>query len=651
MDFTSNPQQLHNSTTVWTQPQSDEQRRYYSKHAAEKRVFGIIATVFQGAHGFIAFAAWTAIFTWVLKVVPLLLPLAPFLAGFTLIALHVLFRTTWQTYWYDRLDDDPNTDSPVWVPAVILALLLFAEVQGAKQYLSNQVKPPEQQGTEQIDAYHATTIASIEQGHRNEVANIEAVYKAKIAPLDRQIYAARRSASSTDDDAARRSARSRVASLQSQRDQVLAEKAAALEKALTQATALKTSEYNRKGKAVSAVDEHNAREQSRFQADLGNVDSYAWILSVSLLLLIAGLSYRGVRINVKSGIIPLRNYTVLDAHGSIPERIWTAIADAFNRRSLQFAVFLHRMLSPRKAITSFDGTVVARPGTYNTPGGFFPEGHRPAEPVILKTQDEAAREVLAKMAANPDIRLTPDEVRAEIATAMTTNGHYKDLPLQGGKKHEAPAAPQAQAAGATRPEPAPLPSYDEDLQQWKGRVNAQLGKYDEFHRTGQKAMAAAVQDYLFTDLHSPIVKQGKRLRLEWGIKDGEFKVRHLDRQHFVPLAEISQAALLAPSPAPYAAPDDDDLFKQNIDLFKQKIQPHTDEAGKVIGIKYLKKDQTWTTYDYNTVRGQWGIYLSRSKRGEVSEAVQAGLEKWQYAMSLFEEGRRELRDNLQPITA
>ena len=183
MDFSPNNQisgHLHKSTTVWTQPATDEQRSYYSKHAAEKRVFGWITTLLQTAHGAVAFAAWTAIYLWVFKNIPFLLPTAPFLAGGTLIALHILFRTTWQTYWYDRLDDDPNTDSPIWVHIAIIILLLGAEIQGARQYLAGQVAPIERHNTDDIDGAYRTEAASIEQAYRNDAAAITDLYKTRL---------------------------------------------------------------------------------------------------------------------------------------------------------------------------------------------------------------------------------------------------------------------------------------------------------------------------------------------------------------------------------------------------------------------------------------------------------------------------------------
>jgi len=656
MDFSPNQQNsghLHNSTTVWTQPQTDEQRRYYSKHAAEKRVFGWITTLLQTAHGAIAFAAWTAIYLWVFKNIPFMLPTAPFLAGGTLVALHILFRTTWQTYWYDKLDDDPNTDSPVWVPLAIIVLLLGAEVQGASKYLEAQVAPVAEKTTEQTDKEHATTVASIEQAYSNDVAAITDLYKAKLAPIDRRIYSLRSRSTDTDDD--RRTNRRNIAAAQAQRDQVLTEKAAALEKALITATDARSKAVARRDQALAVIDTHNAGELARYTADMGSVSTYAWVLSVGLLLLIAGLSYRAVRINVKSGILPLRNYTVLDAHGSIAERLFTAFGDAANRRGLQFAVWIHRLLSPKEAITSFDGNVVAKPGTYNTPSGFFPPDFQPQEPVHIKTEEEAAREVLEKLAANPGVTLTPQQIRQEVALSLRTNGEYRNMPLG---KPEAPAGPAAQPAGAAaRQQPAPTPTYAEMLDYWRRMVLAQLAECDRLLQAGKPI--DAIQDYIFTDQMSPIVKEGNRLRLVWGVKDADVVVRHLDRDHFVKLENLTEQTLLSPIEPrnePVIAAEDDELFKQKPNLFKQKIQAHRDDTGLVIGIKYQKENGTWTTYAYPAVRAQYQIYLQRAQKGEVTAAVSDGLEKWEYAMTLFPAGRsvvhadRAGRANVEVIT-
>lgn len=426
-------QNLHNSTTVWSQPNSEQQKKYYSKHAAEKRVFSWISAVLQGAHGVLAFAAWVAIFGWVLASVPSAYFLVPTLACLVLFALHVLLRTTWQTFWYDRLDDDENTDSPIWVPIVVFALLLLCEQQGASMFLAAKVKAPEKQGTEAVEKAHGEVVTAIDAAYTAKKTEISALYNQRIAVVtrsyDAKIRAARRK--SATDDSAKRAVNNHVASLNAQKEAEVApialKKADALEAAFNQSESRHGSESGRRQAAVTSIDNNNAEEVSRYRNEMGNVGKYSWIISLSLLGLIGGLLYRIVKINVESGILPLRNYTILDAHGSVAERIFTAFSDAFNRRGLQFAVAIHRWLSPHKAITSFDGTVISKPGTYNTPSGFFPP--TPS----LKDADDILRQKVARKlmeaAEAGELVITPELLTRELEKAKKQNGSYHNTPL------------------------------------------------------------------------------------------------------------------------------------------------------------------------------------------------------------------------------
>lgn len=423
---------------MWSQPTTDAERKYYSTHAPKRRVYGVIMTVLQGTHGALAFAAWSAVFVWALGKfagdVPMLITT---LALGSLLAFHILFRVTWETFWYDRLDKDPNTDSSIFIPLVLFLLLLFIEQRGAALFLQGQIESPVAVDTHPIESEHSTTLASIEQNYKNEKSEILATFKARESAVtikyDRAIAAERRRLNSADTPADRRAINGRIASLNAQRDNalapVLAQKADALQRALDNYTSRRNAETTRRDQSVAGITSTNQAEMMRYQTEMSSVHGYAWILSLSLLLLISALGYARVRINVKSGIIPLRNYTVLDAHGSTIERLATAFGDAFNRRSQQFAVWLHRSLSPKDPITSFDGTVVARPGTYNTPDGFFQTDETPHPPV---SDQEAIMKVLAKSREH-GVNLSADDFLAEMEKARKMNGSYASAPFPPGK--------------------------------------------------------------------------------------------------------------------------------------------------------------------------------------------------------------------------
>ncbi len=629
---------------MWTQPVSDEQKRYYSKHSPKRQVYGWIMSLLQTAHGFLAFAAWTSVYFWVFQSAPQFLWLAPVLSVTTLFALHILFRTSWDTFWYDRLDDDPETDSSIFIPLTIIALLFFAEFNGAKLYLEKQVKPIQQVDAATIETGHANEMASLEKSYSNDKAEIIAIYAAKekaaVVAIDRHIRNASRKGEPTGSLYAQRA--SIIAPIQ-------ATKASSLEKAFAKLDEAKTASTGRKSNLVAQVDNQNSNEVNRHTTELGNVSTYAWILSACLLSLIAMLGYARVRINVKSGILPLRTYTVLDAHGSFIERFATAFGDALNRRALQLAVWFHRMLSPKKALTSFDGTVVAQPGQYNTPEGFFPQ------PTLPQAADEEALlrskvfQKVLKEATNGGITVTKEMLEKELAAAKTQNGTYLSRPLG---KTEPSIQPSAKGEGSPIAPADPIPSNDRALKMWRQRVLDQVKAYDACIIGGDPVQAKAHNDYLFNSLQ-PISKEAMRLEIQYGVLPNEPEVMVWRRDypnHKIPLSQLSESALRSPinGDDEESAGEPEELFKQNPNLFKQQILPQMDSDGKVIGIKYQKKGGEWSAMSYAAVVATWKIYKDRATK-KPSIATKQGLEKWDYAMQLFDEGRAELRENLVAI--
>jgi hypothetical protein len=627
-----NPHQ-NTSTTMWTQPRTPEQQRYYSKHSPKRKVYGWIMTLLQTAHGFLAFAAWTAVYIWVFKAAPQFMWIAPILSISTLFALHVLFRTTWETFWYDRLDDDPETDSSVFMPVAILILLLFAEINGATMYLSNQVKPIERVDASPIEGQHATTIASMERSYGNDKAEILSLYKEKersaTASIDRQIRAANARGEKTG-------------ALQSRRAQLLspiqAAKMQALEAAYQRFSQSKTSEVARRESAVTQVDNQNATEVARYTGELGNVGTYAWVLSVALLSLIAGLGYARVRINVKSGILPLRNYTVLDAHGSIIERFATAFGDVINRRSLQLAVWVHKLLSPSNVLTSFDGTVVSKPGSYNTPKGFFNNTQLHDFPQAADSDALLRSKVFEKLFAeskNGGVQISEQLLNDELDKARSQNGTYKFQPLG---KLEPSTAP---ASGEGQPHPIAVhtPSFDEQLQYWASRVMTQVAAYDAAIMSGNVAQAKEHESFI-NNPTGTIRKEALRLGIEYGIIENEPEIMvwlKSNPSQKVQISQLTEQALngtISETDSQPATGEEEELFKQSINLFKQSIEPQLDALGNVIGVKYKKRGGDWVVYALPQVEAFARTYTERASK-KPSPATKMGLAKWQYALGLF----------------
>lgn len=620
MDFIQNSgQNPKKSTTVWSQPSTPEQEKYFSKHAAERRVFGVISAFLQGAHGFLAFASFSAIFAWGVQSAPALSFLIPIASVATLVALHMLFRTTWSTYWYDKLDADDKTDSPIWVPVAIMGLLLIVEVNGASMFLENQVKPVSKQGTEQVDQSYSSIVSAIESDFAAETAQINSLFadktKAAAAPFERQIKSLSRKANQGDSYA-----KSQTASLKAQRDRtlepIMAAKTAAIEAAMAKKTARKDAEDSRRLSAVTIIDNHNFGEVSRYISQTGSVNTYAWLLSVVLLTIISALLYRLVCINVKSGILPLRNYTVLDAHGSVLERLFTALSDAFNRQGLRVAVGIHRYLSPKGAITSFDGTVVATPGSYNTPDGFFPPSPTPPAP-------ERRRITLD----NPVPGTSP--LRSNMAGSANVRGSYMGSdPL-----------PEARVA-PTSPTPE---SEDKLLQNLAARIQGQVSRYDHAMASGDQVGATEAISYL-NNPSGPIRTEAKRLGIEFGVEGGDDEVvawRPENPSHKVPLSLLTEAALNA-GDEQNAGKEPDIRFKSDLNQFSEEIK--LIRNGDLIGISYRKEDGRWSPLGIAAVRSRLKIAAKNASEEDPSPKVLRSHAKWAYAMGLIEEAQKHVAE-------
>lgn len=362
----------NSTTTMWSRPMTPEQERFYSKHSPKLAVFGWAITVKQIAHTLLALGAWMQIYSWATRAMPFMQPLALPVSLLVLYTLHKVFEVTWTTYWYDRLDNDDRTDSSVYLPVLVLLVLFITEQQGAKMWMASQVKPAQYQDDTKVNSETEAQIAQANQIKAEAIASIEASYKpliaAKAARYDREIAAWSKKPSISDKDAA--FIRQNVAAWERKKDAAIAElqskKAAEImsangahQESIRQITGRKTTLLQR-------IDDANGKETQRVESDHTHVAISSWIISVFLVLGIAGLKYSQVRINVKSGILPVRQFTDLDQHGSVFEQLVVAFSDIFKRRGVQLASWIHEKGSPSKPIRTIDGSVTIEPGNYNS---------------------------------------------------------------------------------------------------------------------------------------------------------------------------------------------------------------------------------------------------------------------------------------------
>lgn len=433
---------------MWTVPNSVEQKAYFSKHAEKRRVFGWAQTLFQTGHFFLAYSFWVAIFTSALAGIinppgwwgigSLALGL---LGGGVLMILHSTFRVTWSTYWYDRLDDDPNTDSSIFLPILILVLLLLSEQQGAKVFLQNKVAPVAEQSTAEADAALDAKSTALAADYEKGKADLATFYAERerdaTAKTDRSIAEWSRKTVYSDND--RAFVNRNLASLSSQRMKIMDGVRAEREKDFTalrnEKTAAKQRAEGRHEAATSLILKKNAGEVARFETDMAQTGSHSWLISTVLLALIAALGYVRVRINVKSGILPVRNFTAIDQHGGWSEQIGTVLGDAWKRNVMVAATKMHKKLSPAEVHT-IDGTLIAKASDYNSQR--LPDSAPSIQPPL--ELDALLEKVRKKHGEN----LTGVQLAGELRLAATHNGSYLTI----GKKSERGAADQPSATDA-----------------------------------------------------------------------------------------------------------------------------------------------------------------------------------------------------------
>jgi hypothetical protein len=585
------------STTVYSVPTTPEEQRYYSKHSPKRKVYGIAQFFFQIAHIALAFSAWSAIFTYALENFGSSPIISGLLAAVTLFVLHLIFRTTWESYWYDKLDNDPNTDSSPILPVVIILLLLITEQQGAAIIFKGAVKKEQHKDAAPVVEGTNAEINSLRQLFAETEKQINAKYApiiaAKTAKIDARIGEAQRRTAISDNDIAYK--RRTIASLKASRAEAVS--AIEMQKAAEIATAAEKKDnaianiQSRKEAGLATITEYNNRETTRYQSEVSQAGGLAWLVSTVLILIICILGYAKVRINVKSGILPIRTFTELDQHGGVFELIGVAVGDAFKRRATQYTTLLHRKLSPSESITTIDGTVITTPGTYNnfdvqnlSPVANVPPADRLATAVDMEQRLRTAEMILLRAvakikAAEGDYKIDEwivlNDYRQKLCNAGIISIVKDDLVLCLEGEMSFGEMCQKYPYPPSKKEPTPTPPATSKQPEYDAVYNAKP----------------------LSDLPEGFEHQA----------DGTI------------------------------------LFKQDYTLFKQQ----KDEQGRVVGLLYKGTKSDWTTLGYAQVLSYFNTYKKRAQN-EASDASQHGLAKWSWAISLFEDSNKN-SETIKPI--
>lgn len=428
MSHSSSNIQTATTTATWSHPQTQEQITYFSKHAAERDMYGWAATIMQLIHGAVDFIAIRALIgrglsrflgeeSFIISI----------LACAIIFVLHSVMRVSWETYWYDKLDEKEETDSSVFPTLITACLLIAMGFLGARQVMHQTINAPAMLSDSTYDNTARATMASNEAKSKSVASEIAAAYdasaKAVKAKYNAQIkqYTSRKQTT----DADRAYVRKMVAPLERNRDTevaaIQAEKAEKLTALATGRMASDMSATARKDTILTKIAALNAAELRRVEEEKAMVNKFSAGFAFVLIVIVLFILYKRVRINVKSGIMPQRNFTKLQQHGGVWSHIGTAIGDGISRQGYALGTALHRLISPR-GITELDDRLYLKEGNYQAPRGGSSTGAVNLSSAGVSNSaatypPDLVAEVLAKM-QQQNRALTAEQLESELRAAQ-----------------------------------------------------------------------------------------------------------------------------------------------------------------------------------------------------------------------------------------
>lgn len=413
----------NSSISRWTRPSTPEEQQYYSTHSSERNMYGYAATALQILHAAIDFAYMRILVGWgIARFLGEDSVFIDIIAITAILVLHAILRVSWSTYWYDKLDDRTETDSSIWLPLIVAAIIVAVGFQGSQKMMHSMIGGPEMMSDSSLNAStnaaittnaasNAADIAEIKSAYADRIKGIKRKYNAQISQYNRKALT----------DADRQYIRTKVAPIQREMEAELSQIEAEKTEKILQLTNSKInsdqSVRSRTDTILRKMAALNAAELDRVEQERRSVGQYAWFVSLFLVIVIMYILYKRVRINAKSGIFPVRDFTMMQEHGSVIERIITAFTDAMSRRGYAFGTWLHKFLSPAK-MDDLDTRLIVKESTYQD---------RKSHKGI--TREEAIKKVLQKMDRD-GVALYPNEFEDEVQKAITQNGTYFDTPLK-----------------------------------------------------------------------------------------------------------------------------------------------------------------------------------------------------------------------------
>ncbi len=361
---------------TWSEPTTDRQKVYFSKHAPERKLFSWFLWALLGIWAIADFYGFQMLFT---EHLPALDRFKNIVTVAILLVLHYSLYITAKTYWFATLDDGlaetaeekaqaAKTDATPWIPLTITLLMLFASREGSKALLQSMAPVATIATTTGADTDKALKLESEKKALDHDIAAIEALYSEQIKAAEKPhrdaITRLTRSRNNTpwNDKARRSTLLTQIRKEEKLRDEagtaLLAEKGVKQQNTMDRYEAAVTLIQGSHTTAVKSIESANALGLKAEADGKAAANRYSWLISVLLAALFWGTCYRWVKINLQSGIRPDYKFTEFDKNGGSWALLKIAVSDAAKRQAYRLSVWLHATLSTgARELPKMDGRV------------------------------------------------------------------------------------------------------------------------------------------------------------------------------------------------------------------------------------------------------------------------------------------------------
>ena len=360
---------------LYSKPTSHAQEKFYARFAG-------VMTAHTVARRFVQYLIWFPLSSVALAVL-VQQTVAKFfeppfwtifiLCSIDVFFLHKLMSSGYKAHLFNKWDDDPDTNSSLWLYVGIGILLALLEWKTTANFFQANIEAPTLAKVEDVDAKRINRENQIKEEYLLSKSQIEenAAKQEELAAPSTFAEIRKLQETQPKTRADREYIKNRLATLDKQlaayptiRD-IRKETSRRLDEAIVkQQRALNQLGKNYEGE-VNDVAILNSSAQADYEASMNSANRYAGVVSVVSLFVFLVCAWWEVRIKTKSGIFPIRQFTDLKAHGDVFEKGALAMSDVLARWFHQLFYSIHKSGSETAGqLRGFDGEVLMQDGNY-----------------------------------------------------------------------------------------------------------------------------------------------------------------------------------------------------------------------------------------------------------------------------------------------